>query len=333
MCLIPGTHYEFPTAPTGTSWFPTQWLEAWQFNWLADFDDALAYLPIALPFAIGTVVGGIDCTESAAAAGDEYDTRTVIGVEAFATLIAGFSGGVIQTTPYIGHPAYKAMGGRAAYTLGTALLIGSAGLVGYFSWINAYIPAAAVYPILVFVGLEITAQSFLATPRKHYAAVALACLPALAFLALSFPNQMFGDAALRDAGIQLSTLQDSLLQTNLKTVGMLSSGFIITSLLWAWALAKIVDREIKVAALVMALAGVLTAFGIIHSPLPGNQLFILFGPESWGNMVLEDANRGAVIEYVAGYFASAILLAAWSLNPNIRSTVTNDDDDVIAPQE
>lgn len=332
MCLIPGNHYEFPTAPTGISWFPTQWLEAWQFNWLADFDDALAYLPIALPFAIGTVVGGIDCTESAAAAGDEYDTRTVIGVEAFATLIAGFSGGVIQTTPYIGHPAYKAMGGRAAYTLGTALLIGSAGLVGYFGWINAYIPAATVYPILVFVGLEITAQSFLATPRRHYAAVALACLPALAFLALSFPNQMFGDAALRDAGIQLSTLQDSLLQTNLKTVGMLSSGFIITSLLWAWALAKIVDRKITVAALVMALAGGLTAFGVIHSPLPGNQLFVLFGPESWGNIVLDDANRGPVIEYVAGYFASAILLAIWSLNPKIRSPAT-DDDGAIAPQE
>jgi AGZA family xanthine/uracil permease-like MFS transporter len=332
MCLIPDNSYEFPTAPTGISWFPTQWLEAWQFNWISDFDDALAYLPIALPFAIGTVVGGIDCTESAAAAGDEYDTRTVIGVEAFATVIAGFSGGVIQTTPYIGHPAYKAMGGRAAYTLGTALLIGSAGLVGYFGWINAYLPAATVYPILVFVGLEITAQSFLATPRKHYAAVALACLPALAFLAMSFPGQMFGDAALRDAGIELSTLQDSLLQTNLKTVGMLSSGFIITSLLWAWALAKIVDREIKVAALVMALAGGLTAFGIIHSPLPGNQLFVLFGPESWGNMVLDDANRGAVIEYVAGYFASAVLLALWSLNPNIRSTVNNDDD-VIAPQQ
>lgn len=332
MCLIPDNSYEFPTAPTGISWFPTQWLEAWQFNWISDFDDALAYLPIALPFAIGTVVGGIDCTESAAAAGDEYDTRTVIGVEAFATVIAGFSGGVIQTTPYIGHPAYKAMGGRAAYTLGTALLIGSAGLVGYFGWINAYLPAATVYPILVFVGLEITAQSFLATPRKHYAAVALACLPALAFLAMSFPGQMFGDAALRDAGIELSTLQDSLLQTNLKTVGMLSSGFIITSLLWAWALAKIVDREIKVAALVMALAGGLTAFGIIHSPLPGNQLFVLFGPESWGNMVLDDANRGAVIEYVAGYFASAVLLALWSLNPNIRSTVNNDDD-VIAQQQ
>ena len=41
-------------------------------------------------------------------------------------------GGVIQTTPYIGHPAYKSMGGRAAYTLATALFVGGAGVIGYF---------------------------------------------------------------------------------------------------------------------------------------------------------------------------------------------------------
>ena len=39
---------------------------------------------------------------------------THLGVEAIATLVAALCGGVIQTTPYIGHPAYKAMGGRAA---------------------------------------------------------------------------------------------------------------------------------------------------------------------------------------------------------------------------
>ena len=110
MCLIPGSGYEFPQPPESVQWFPVQWLEAWQFGWVNDLDDAVAYLPIALPFAIATIVGGIDCTESAAAAGDRYDTRTVIAVEGLATLLAGFSGGVIQTTPYIGHPAYKAMG-------------------------------------------------------------------------------------------------------------------------------------------------------------------------------------------------------------------------------
>ena len=242
LCMVDGTGYHFPE-PVTITWFPNQWLEAWQMDWIHHLGDALPYLPIVLPFAIGTVVGGIDCTESAAVAGDQYDTRTVVAMEAMATLIGGFSGGVIQTTPYIGHPAYKAMGGRAAYTLATALLVGSAGLVGYFAWLNAYIPAPVVYPILVFVGLEITAQSFLATPRRHFAAVALACLPALAFLAVNLPSRIFGDAALVAQGIRINTLADEMLQKNLKTLGMLSNGFILTSLLWAWALAASIDRN------------------------------------------------------------------------------------------
>ena len=36
--------------------------------------EALGYLPVAIPLALATVVGGIDCTESAAAAGDDYPT-------------------------------------------------------------------------------------------------------------------------------------------------------------------------------------------------------------------------------------------------------------------
>lgn len=316
MCAVPGTGYDFPTIEP-MAWFPTAWMDSWNFGWTDSFADALPYLPIAMPFALATIVGGIDCTESAAAAGDLYDTRTVIGVEAVATLLAGFSGGVIQTTPYIGHPAYKAMGGRAAYTLGTALLIGSAGLVGYFGWVNALIPAPAVYPILVFVGLEISAQSFLATPRRHYAAVAFACLPALAFLATNLPGRMFGDPALLSAGINADTLQDELLRENLKTMTMLSAGFIVTSLLWAWALAAAIDRKLRIAASVLLLAAVLTSFGVIHSPLAGNRLFVPFGPEHWGDSVLDADNRRYVLEFAAGYLASALLLFAWSCYKNL----------------
>ena len=125
---------------------PTGWLDVFQFGWLGAFQDSISYLPIVIPFALGTVVGGIDCTESAAAAGDEFDTGKVIGVEAFATLAASLCGGVIQTTPYIGHPAYKAMGGRAAYTLATALFVGSAGLLGFFGYLYVLVPKPAVFP-------------------------------------------------------------------------------------------------------------------------------------------------------------------------------------------
>ena len=169
---------------------PTEWLEAFRFEWVQSFGESLRYLPVVIPFALATIVGGIDCTESAAAAGDEFHTPTIIAVEGFATLVAGLCGAVLQTTPYIGHPAYKAMGGRAAYTLATGLVVGSAGLLGYFGYLYAVIPKAAIFPIMIFIGLEITAQSFLATPRKHYAAVVLACVPAMASLVMIFADQL-----------------------------------------------------------------------------------------------------------------------------------------------
>ena len=114
------------------------------------------------------------------AAGDEFDTSAILWTEGIASFAAGLLGGVIQTTPYIGHPAYKKMGGRAAYTLATALFVGVVGCLGGFTYLFAWLPKAAMFPILVFVGLEITSQSFQATPRRHYPAVGLACVPALA---------------------------------------------------------------------------------------------------------------------------------------------------------
>ncbi len=294
-----------------TEWLPTRWLDAWTFGWTARIDDALPYLPVALPFALVTVVGGIDCTESAAAGGDEYDTKTVIAVEAIATLLAGLSGGVIQTTPYIGHPAYKAMGGRAAYTLATALLIGSAGVIGYFGYLYQWIPAPAVYPILVFIGLEISSQSFLATPRRHYPAVAIACLPALAFLALHMPGRMMPAVAFEQLSVEV--------QHDLQTLRMLSNSFILTSLLWAWALVAIIDRKLRVAAGVFVVAAIFTLFGVVHSPAETNSIALPFGPESWGAIVLAVPYRALVFEYAAGYVAVAVVLLLWA---QVRQPVT-----------
>ena len=51
--------------------------------------EAVGYLPVAIPLALATVVGGIDCTESAAAAGDDYPTGQIIAAEGLATLVGG----------------------------------------------------------------------------------------------------------------------------------------------------------------------------------------------------------------------------------------------------
>ncbi len=280
--------------------WPTEWLKALAFEWLGAWQDSIRYLPIAIPFALGTVVGGIDCTESAAAAGDEYHTGRIIAVEGLATVIAGACGGVIQTTPYIGHPAYKAMGGRAAYTLATAIFIGLAGLTGSFAWLYQAIPEPAILPVLVFIGLEITAQSFHATPERHYPAVAVACIPALAALLKIQTDKLAATATI-----------DGPLAIELFAIRVLSAGFIVTSLLWAGVLAALIDRKLRGAAGWCLAAAGCTLFGIIHSPFADGRLFL---PWSIGDLPTEAAGRGPW-ELAAAYGVLAALFAAWSLLP------------------
>jgi len=232
--------------------FTQNW--AW---WQRVFGQAVSFLPVMLPFAVMTVVGGIDCTESAAAAGDEYDTRAILLTEGLASMAAGLFGGVIQNTPYIGQPAYKAAGGRAGYTLATAVFIGLAGVFGWFLYLFEWLPEPAAFPILVFVGLEITAQSFRATPERHFPAVALATLPALAYLVLIPLDQVLAGHA---PPAHLAAVTQSL--------RCLSNGFVVTSLLWASALAAILDARLLRAAGCLGIAAVCSIFGIIHSPLP-----------------------------------------------------------------
>src|SRR5262245_1680848 len=143
---------------------------------------ALKYLPISIPFGLLTVVGGINVTESARVAGDDYSTRDILLTEALATVLAGLCGGVAQSTPYIGQPAYKRMGARAGYTLLTGICIGLGGILGFVSFAVELIPAAVLAPILIFVALDITAEAFIACPARHAPAVAFAFFPTVARL-------------------------------------------------------------------------------------------------------------------------------------------------------
>jgi adenine/guanine/hypoxanthine permease len=284
--------------PAAALW-PTEWLAAAKLEWLEAWSDTLKYLPIVIPFALGTVVGGIDCTESAAAAGDEYHTGRIIAVEGLATVIAGACGGVIQTTPYIGHPAYKAMGGRAAYTLATAVIIGGAGITGSFAYLYEIIPAPAILPILVFIGLEITAQSFHATPVRHYPAVAIACVPALAAMMVIHSDKMAAAGAVIEGPLAVEVY----------TLHMLAAGFIVTSLVWAGMTASLIDRRLLRAALWAVAAGGMTLFGIIHSPFPGGRLFV---PWAIGELPEVAAGRGP-LSMAAGYLLLGATFALWRL--------------------
>ena len=51
---------------------------------------------------------------------------------------------------------------------------------GLFPLLAAMLPIPAIVPILLFIGLVIGAQAFVAVPKAHYAAVVLAAIPNVA---------------------------------------------------------------------------------------------------------------------------------------------------------
>jgi len=237
-------------------------------DFLKKLPQSIQYLTLAIPFGLLTIIGGINNTHSARLAGDNYRTRDILLTEAFSSLIAAFFGGVAQTTPYIGHPAYKKMGATWIYTLAVGLLIGVASLTGLLSLLVGAVPRAVIAPIFIFVGFEIVHQAYRESPPEHSPAVSVSFLPVVASLIMIVLGQFLGAAGIsvEKLPLHLQTLHASLV--------MLSNGFILTGLLWGSLLAFLIDHRPGLAALCAAVCAALTLFGGIHSVLPTGELYL-----------------------------------------------------------
>jgi len=261
--------------------------------------EALKYLPIAIPFGLLTIVGGINVTESARVAGDDYNTRDILLTEAAATLVAGVCGGVAQSTPYIGQPAYKKMGSRAGYTLLTGLFVGLGGILGYVGFIVELIPRAVLAPILVFVAIDITAQAFHACPARHATAVAFSFFPTVARLLTiklsAFVPATNFNAALAAPGASLP----ELLITQ-----ALGNGFILTAMLWGALLAELIDHRLRRAVTYLLTLAAFSFFGIVHSATADGNMY-------WP-WTLAVSDRRIPYQFAAAYLALAAIIFALS---------------------
>ncbi|MBB6245058.1 hypothetical protein [Rhodanobacter sp. A1T4] len=281
---------------------PVAW--QWRFalplptlQWIDGLAAATPYLPLILPFGLLMVVGGINVTESARAAGDDYRTRDILLVEALATLVAGFCGGVAQTTPYIGQPSYKAMGARSGYTLLTGLVIGLGGVFGYLSNLVELLPLSVLAPILVFVAIGITVQAFEATPVRYTAAVVFSFFPAIARMVtikLSDPTYVPSD----HFGVLFADHSHGI--SELAVITILGNGFIITSMIWASFLVALIDGRTLRAAWILLLGSALSLFGIIHSVQLSGGVYL-----PWS---LDEVSRQLVWQFTGAYLVLAVVL-------------------------
>jgi len=314
--VLLGTLLYYALAPAGLVGGTYSAPPHWQFSFalpiptldfIKGLGPALKYLPLAIPFGLLTVVGGINVTESARAAGDDYNTRNILLTEAFATIIAGMCGGVAQTTPYIGQPAYKNMGARAGYTLITGILVGIGGMLGQVSFLVELIPRAVLAPILVFVALDIVIQSFYAIPKAHAPAVAFSFFPSIArLLSIKFGNS---DLVQPDTFNKLLVTPGRSLP-ELQVIIALGNGFIVTAMLWGAFLAELIDRNLKRSSCYLIILAILTLFGITHSAMPDGSMYF-----PW---TLSPSPRQIPYQFSTAYAALAALFFVLSFHKESR---------------
>ena len=126
----------------------------------------------AIPFGIYDLVEAMDNVESAEAAGDHYPTTRVLTADGVVSLIGCLMGNPFINAVYIGHPGWKAMGGRIGYSAATGLMVIVLSWFGVISLMLAVIPVVAISPILLYIGMLIGAQAFQTTPKEHAPAIA-----------------------------------------------------------------------------------------------------------------------------------------------------------------
>jgi AGZA family xanthine/uracil permease-like MFS transporter len=223
-------------------------------------------LVTAIPLGIYNFTEAMNNVESAAAAGDDYNLRKVLLADGAGALIGSMLGSPFPPAVYIGHPGWKAVGGRVGYSLATGVAIAVVCFLGLTALLLAVIPLVAILPILLYIGLVIGAQAFQASPSNHAPAVVLALIPNIAEWAKTQIDGALAAAGTSVAQVGLEKLAATgVLYHGLETLG---GGSVLAGMVLGAIAAFIVDHRLRTAAIWAFVGAVLAYIGLIH----GSQL-------------------------------------------------------------
>lgn len=238
-------------------------------------------LVTAIPFGIYDLVEAMDNVESAEAAGDDYPTTRVLTADGVVSLIGCLMGNPFINAVYIGHPGWKAMGGRIGYSAATGIMVVVLSWFGIISVLLALVPVVAISPILLYIGMLIGAQAFQTTPVKHAPAIVLALTPHLAAWAKLQIDTMLGstmNAAVAVGGLAADKAdavkaaaiaalpQQGVFYHGLEVMG---GGSILGGLVLGAIGVFIIERDFEKASAFALVGAILTYFGFMHGEAVG----------------------------------------------------------------
>ena len=99
-------------------------------------------LGTAIPLGVYNFTEAMSNVESAAAAGDNYNLRSVLLADGAGAVIGSAFGSPFPPAVYIGHPGWKDAGGRASYSLASGVVIGLFCFLGLFGVLERAVAGA-----------------------------------------------------------------------------------------------------------------------------------------------------------------------------------------------
>jgi adenine/guanine/hypoxanthine permease len=231
------------------------------------FEYLAVILVTAIPFGVYDLVEAMDNVESAEAAGDPFPTTRVLTADGIVSLVGCLMGNPFINAVYIGHPGWKAMGGRIGYSAATGLMVIGLSWFGIIAVLLALVPVVAISPILLYIGMLIGAQAFQTTPKDHAPAIVLALTPHLAAWA-----KVQIDGALSVAGSSAQAIgYDKLGSVGVLYRGLevMGGGAILTGLVLGAIGVFVIERKFLQACCFAAAGAVLSFFGFMHGEAVG----------------------------------------------------------------
>lgn len=224
-------------------------------------------LVTAIPFGIYDLVEAMDNVESAAVAGDSFPTTRVLTADGVISLIGCLMGNPFINAVYIGHPGWKAMGGRIGYSAATGIAVILLCWLGIIAVFSSLIPVVAISPILLYIGMLIGSQAFQETPKSHAPAIIVSLMPHLAAWGKLQIDNVLGAAGTNAATVGL----DKLAQTGVLYHGLevLGGGAILGGLMLGAITAFIIDRQFAKASAFSLASAAMTFFGFMHGEAIG----------------------------------------------------------------
>jgi len=230
---------------------------------LQSLSEILPYLSVAIPMGLMSFFGTLQNIESASAAGDTYPARPALLMNGAGTIVGSLFGSPFPTTVYIGHPGWKGLGARAGYSIINGTVMTLICFTGLMSVIVTAVPLEAGYPILLWIGIVITAQAFQATPAHHAPAVALGLMPSISSWGLSLLRQFIN----HEGGYSTGEMNEiiSRVLPHAKGILVFSEGSLFSAMFLVAVAVYIIEKNFLRACLWVIPLIIFTSLGLIHS--------------------------------------------------------------------